>query len=136
MSFGLFNSLSTFRRCMINILLDLLEDCMEVFMDDFTVYAKSFDKCLDNLSRVLRRCIDSNLILNFEKCHFMVTEGIILKHLVSARGIEVNKSKVHYFVLSNPAFVQEVRSFLGHAGFEQDRPAFVQAAIERHGLCL
>ncbi|RDX73450.1 Retrovirus-related Pol polyprotein, partial [Mucuna pruriens] len=66
MSFQLCNALSTFQRCMISIFSDLLEDCMEVFMDDFTVYAKSFDACLENLSRVLRRCMDTNLILNFE----------------------------------------------------------------------
>ncbi|RDX90581.1 hypothetical protein CR513_27535, partial [Mucuna pruriens] len=58
-------------------------DFMEVFMDDFMVYATSFDTCLENLSKVLTRCIDTNLVLNFEKFHFMVTEGIVLGHLVS-----------------------------------------------------
>ncbi|RDX89332.1 Retrovirus-related Pol polyprotein from transposon 17.6, partial [Mucuna pruriens] len=93
-------------------------DCMEVFMDDFTVYANSFEACLSNLSRVLKRCIDTNLVLNFEKCHFMATEGIMLGHLVSNRGIEVDKSKIDIITsLPNPTSVQEVRSFLGHAGF-------------------
>ncbi|RDY08783.1 Retrovirus-related Pol polyprotein, partial [Mucuna pruriens] len=91
---------------------------MEVFMDDFTVYADSFDACLENLSKVLTRCIDTNLVLNFEKCHFMVTEGIVLGHLVSNRDIEVDKSKIDITTsLPNPASVWEVRSFLGHAGF-------------------
>ncbi|RDX77869.1 hypothetical protein CR513_41943, partial [Mucuna pruriens] len=67
----------------------------------------------------------------------MVTEGIVLGHLILARGIEVDKSKVDIISsLSNPAFVREVQSFLGHAGFQQDRCASVQAAIEGHGLCL
>ncbi|RDX65068.1 Retrovirus-related Pol polyprotein from transposon opus, partial [Mucuna pruriens] len=93
-------------------------DCMEVFMDDFTVYADSFEACLSNLSRVLKRCIDTNLVLNFEKCHFMVTEGIVLGHLVSNRGIEVDKAKIDVITsLPNPASVREVRSFLGHASF-------------------
>ncbi|RDX65082.1 Retrovirus-related Pol polyprotein, partial [Mucuna pruriens] len=93
-------------------------DCMEVFMDDFTVYADSFEACLSNLTRVLRRCMDTNLVLNFEKCHFMVTEGIVLGHLVSNRGIEVDKAKIDIITsLPNPASVREVRSFLGHAGF-------------------
>ncbi|RDY12320.1 Retrovirus-related Pol polyprotein from transposon opus, partial [Mucuna pruriens] len=119
------------------IFLNLLEDYMEVFMDDFTVYTESFEAFLNNLSKVLRRCIKSNLVLNFEKCHFMVIEGIVLGHLVSARGIEVDKAKMDVIsFLSNPTFVQEVRSFLGHAGFQQDRPASVQAAIEGHGLCV
>ncbi|RDX84352.1 hypothetical protein CR513_34615, partial [Mucuna pruriens] len=65
MPFGLCNALSTFQRCMINIFSNLLQDCMEVFMDDFTVYANSFDACLGNLSKVLKRCIDTNLVLNF-----------------------------------------------------------------------
>ncbi|RDY09936.1 Retrovirus-related Pol polyprotein from transposon 17.6, partial [Mucuna pruriens] len=69
--FGLCSTPSTFQRCMISIFLDLLEDCMEVFMDDFTVYTESFDACLENLSQVLRRCMDTDLVLNFEKCHFM-----------------------------------------------------------------
>ncbi|RDX92376.1 Retrovirus-related Pol polyprotein from transposon opus, partial [Mucuna pruriens] len=92
-------------------------DCMEVFMNDFTVYADSFDACLENLSKVLTRCIDINLVLNFEKCHFIVTEGIMLGHLVSNRGIEVDKSKIDIITsLPNPASVREVRSFLGHVG--------------------
>jgi len=59
-------------------------------MDDFTVYGSSFDACLDSHSRIIGRCIDTNLVLNFEKCHFMVHEGIVLGHLVSSRGIEVD----------------------------------------------
>ncbi|RDX84277.1 Retrovirus-related Pol polyprotein from transposon 17.6, partial [Mucuna pruriens] len=91
---------------------DLLQDYMEVFMGDFTVYANSFDACLGNLSKVLKRCIDTNL------CHFMVTEGIVLGHLVSNRGIEVDKSKIDIITsFPNPTLVREVRSFLGHAGF-------------------
>ncbi|RDY06314.1 Retrovirus-related Pol polyprotein, partial [Mucuna pruriens] len=56
--------------------------------------------------------------VNFEKCHFMVTEGIVLGHLVSNRGIEVDKSKIDIITsIQNPTFVREVRSFLGYAGF-------------------
>ncbi|RDX98270.1 Retrovirus-related Pol polyprotein from transposon 17.6, partial [Mucuna pruriens] len=91
---------------------------MEVFMDDFTVYVDSFEACLENLSKVLKRCIDTNLVLNFEKCHFMVTEGIVLGHLIYNKGIEVDKSKIDIITsLPNPTSVREVRSFLGHAGF-------------------
>ncbi|RDX77799.1 Retrovirus-related Pol polyprotein, partial [Mucuna pruriens] len=117
MPFGLCNALSIFRRCMINIFSHLLEDCMEVFMDDFTIYVESFEACLENLSQVLTRCMETNLMLNFEKCHFMVIEGIVLGHLVSNRGIEVDKAKVNIITsIPNPAFVWEIRSFLGHAG--------------------
>ncbi|RDX64782.1 Retrovirus-related Pol polyprotein, partial [Mucuna pruriens] len=118
MPFGLSNAPSTFQRCMMSIFSDLLQDCMEVFMDDFTVYAESFDACLNNLSKVLKRCTDTNLVLNFEKCHFMVTEGIVLGHLVSNRGIEVDKAKIDVITsLPSPTSIREVRSFLGHADF-------------------
>ncbi|RDX74187.1 Retrovirus-related Pol polyprotein, partial [Mucuna pruriens] len=118
MPFGLCNAPSTFQRCMTSIFSNLLQECMEVFMDEFTVYAESFEACLGNLSKVLKRCIDTNLVLNFEKCHFIVTEGIVLGHLVSNRGIEVDKSKIDIISpLPNPTSVREVRSFLGHAGF-------------------
>ncbi|RDX77627.1 Retrovirus-related Pol polyprotein from transposon 17.6, partial [Mucuna pruriens] len=118
MSFGPCNAPSTFQRCMKSIFSDLLQDCMEVFMDDFTVYADSFKACLSNLSKVLKRCVDTNLVLNFEKCHFMVIEGIVLGHLVSNRGIEVDKSKIDIITsLPNPTSVRKVRSFLGHVGF-------------------
>ncbi|RDY09248.1 Retrovirus-related Pol polyprotein from transposon opus, partial [Mucuna pruriens] len=115
---------------MISILSVLLEDCMEVFMDDITVYVESFDSCMDNLSWVLCKCIDSNLITNFEKCPSMVTEGIVLGHLISSRGIKVDKAKVDVIAsLSNLASVREVQSFLGH----QDHSAPIHASIEEHG---
>ncbi|RDY02081.1 Retrovirus-related Pol polyprotein from transposon 17.6, partial [Mucuna pruriens] len=118
MSFGLCNAPTTFQYWMTSIFLDLLHDCMEVFMDDFTVYAMSFDACLENLSRVLTRCINTSIVLNFEKFHSMVTKGIVLGHLVSSRSIEVDKSKIDIITsLPNPASVREVRSFLGHTGF-------------------
>ncbi|XP_042448421.1 uncharacterized protein LOC122033464 [Zingiber officinale] len=118
MSFGLCNAPGTFQRCMVSIFADLLEHCMEVFMDDFTVYGSSFDACLDSLSCVLHRCVEKNLVLNFEKCYFMVQHGIVLGHIVSEKGIEVDPAKISVITaLSYPTCVREVRSFLGHAGF-------------------
>ncbi|RDY04484.1 Retrovirus-related Pol polyprotein, partial [Mucuna pruriens] len=103
---------------MTSIFSNQLQQCMEVFMDDFTVYADSFNACLENLSKVLTRCIDTNLVLNFEKCHFMVTKGIVLGHLVSNKGIEVDKAKVDIITsLPNPTSMREVCSFSGHVGF-------------------
>ncbi|KAL0291643.1 UNVERIFIED_CONTAM: Retrovirus-related Pol polyprotein from transposon opus [Sesamum radiatum] len=87
-------------------------------MDDFSVYASSFNACLVNLGKVLQRCEETNLVLNWEKCHFMVKEGIVLGHKVSYRGIEVDKAKVDLIAkLPPPQSVKEVRGFLGHAGF-------------------
>ncbi|RDX85656.1 Retrovirus-related Pol polyprotein from transposon 17.6, partial [Mucuna pruriens] len=111
-AFGLCNVSSTFQRCMTSIFSDLLQDCMEIFMDDFTVYADSFDTCLENLFKVLTRCINTNLVLNFEKCHFMVTDGIVLGHLVSNKGIEVDKSKIDIITsLPNPTSVRFIKNF-------------------------
>ena len=118
MPFGLCNALGTFQRCMVSICSDLIKNYIEIFMDDFTVYGDSFDACLDNLSHVLEHCIETNLVLNFEKCHFMVEKGSVLGHIVSCRGIEVDKAKIDLVVnLPYPTSVREVRSFLGHAGF-------------------
>ena len=118
MPFGLCNAPATFQRCMVSIFSDYIEHIIEVFMDDFTVSGDSFDNCLHNLSLVLQRCIETNLVLNSENCHFMVEQDIVLGHVVSSRGIEVDKAKVDTIQsLPYPTSVWEVRSFLGHAGF-------------------
>ena len=97
---------------------DMLEQGVEVFMDDFSVLGDSFDACLMNLARVLQRCEETNLVLNWEKCHFMVQEGIVLGHKVSSKGLEVDKAKLETIgKLPPPSSVKGVRSFLGHAGF-------------------
>jgi hypothetical protein len=96
----------------------MVERFLEIFMDDFSVFGDSFDDCLINLEKVLSRCEEKNLVLNWEKCHFMVTNGIVLGHIVSSKGIEVDKSKIELIAnLPTPKSVKDVRSFLGHAGF-------------------
>ncbi|XP_070019442.1 uncharacterized protein [Nicotiana sylvestris] len=118
MPFGLCNAPATFQRCMMAIFTDMVEDIIEVFMDDFSVVGNSFDECLINLTRVLKWCIETNLVLNWEKCHFMVQEGIVLGHRVSSKGIEVDRAKVDVIAkLPPPTSVKAIKSFLGHAGF-------------------
>ncbi|GJR56249.1 reverse transcriptase domain-containing protein [Tanacetum coccineum] len=118
MPFGLGNAPSTFQRCMMAIFHDMIEKTMEVFMDDFSVFGDSFDSCLSNLEKMLKRCEDTNLVLNWEKCHFMCREGIVLGHKISKSGIEVDRAKVDVIAkLPHPTTVKGVRSFLGHAGF-------------------
>ena len=91
---------------------------MEIFMDDFTLYGSSFENCLHNLGTILHRCQDKNLALNWEKGHFMVTEGIVLGHMISTAGLEVDQAKVSIIKnLMPPTTVKGIRSFLGHAGF-------------------
>ena len=89
-------------------------------MDDLTVYGNSSESCLGNLDRVLKKCQEKNLVLNFETCHFMVPEGIILEHIVSEKGIQVDKAKVEVInKLLFPTIPKEIRAFLGHAGFNR-----------------
>nr|GFB13629.1 reverse transcriptase domain-containing protein [Tanacetum cinerariifolium] len=91
---------------------------MEVFMDEFLVFGNSFRTCLSHLDKMLKRCEDTNLCLNWEKSHFMVKEGIILNHKISKNGIEVDKAKVYVIAkLHHLTTVKGIRSFLGHAGF-------------------
>ena len=73
MGFGLCNAPGTFQRCMLSIFSEYIEKSIEVFMDDFSVFGDSFDACLGNLEVILQRCVETNLVLNWEKCHFMVT---------------------------------------------------------------
>ena len=83
-----------------------------------TVYGESFEECLINLETILHRCIEKNLVLNWEKCYFMVNEGIVLGHIISEKGIEVDKEKVYLISkLPPPTNVKTVRQILGHAGF-------------------
>ncbi|RVW60833.1 Retrovirus-related Pol polyprotein from transposon 17.6 [Vitis vinifera] len=118
MPFGLCNAPATFQRCMLSIFSDMVERIMEVFMDDITVYGSSYEECLMHLEAVLHRCIEKDLVLNWEKCHFMVQKGIVLGHIISKNGIEVDKAKVELIVkLPPPTNVKGIRQFLGHAGF-------------------
>ncbi|GJX77270.1 reverse transcriptase domain-containing protein [Tanacetum coccineum] len=117
MPFGLCNAPGTFQRCMMAIFHDMIEKTMEVFMDDFSVFGDSFSTCLSHLEKMLKRCEDTNLSLNWEKSHFMVKEGIVLGHKISKSGIEVDRAKVEVIAkLPHPTTVKGVRSFLGHAG--------------------
>nr|GEX70045.1 reverse transcriptase domain-containing protein [Tanacetum cinerariifolium] len=118
MPFGLCNALGTFQRCMLAIFHDMVEKTMEVFTDDFSVFGNSFENCLSRLDKMLQRCEDTNLSLNWEKSHFMVKEGIVLGHKISKNRIEVDGAKVDVIAkLPHPTTVNGVRSFLGHAGF-------------------
>ncbi|GJU16658.1 putative nucleotidyltransferase, ribonuclease H [Tanacetum coccineum] len=118
MPFRLCNASVTFQRCMTAIFHDMCNDFMEVFMDDFFVFCNSFDSCLTNLSKMLARCKETNLVLNWEKYHFMVKEGIVLGHKISKSSIEIDKAKVDVIAkLPYPTNVKGVRSFLGHARF-------------------
>ena len=73
---------------------------------------------LRKFGTVLQRCQDKNLALNWEKCHFMVTYGIVLGHMISVARLEVDQAKVSIIkTLMPPITIKGLRSFLVHAGF-------------------
>ena len=113
MSFELCNAPASFQGCMMFIFSGMIKNIIEVFMDDFSIYGKPLYHCLENLDKVFQRCEEKRIVLNWEKCHFMVREGIVL-----GRGIEVDKAKIEVIErLSLPINIKGIRSFLGHAGF-------------------
>ncbi|GKC09470.1 reverse transcriptase domain-containing protein [Tanacetum coccineum] len=94
---------------MMAIFHDMIKKTMELFMDDFSVFGDSFDSCLFNLDKMLKHCEDTNLVLNWEECHFMCMLG----HKISKSGIEVDRAKVDVITkLPHPTTVKGVRSFL------------------------
>ena len=118
MPFGLCNAPTTFQRCMVAIFFDLVENIMKLFMNNFSVFGCSFEYCLQNLGVALHICTEKNLVLNWEKCHLMVKEGIVLGHQISSEGLEVDQAKISTIeTLVPPTTVRGVGSFLGHAGF-------------------
>ncbi|GJT65078.1 hypothetical protein Tco_1016558 [Tanacetum coccineum] len=95
---------------MMAIFHDMIEETMEVFMYDFSVFRDSFSSCLSHLDKMLKRCEDTNLVPNLEKCHFMVKEGIVLGHKISKSRIEVDRAKVDVIAkLPHPTSVKGVQ---------------------------
>ena len=107
---GLCNVPTTFQRCMISIFSNVVEEILEFFMDDLIVYAKTFDDCLLNLKKGLKICIEKDLVLNWEKCHFMTTSGVVLGHIISKESIQVDPTKIEFISkLPSPTTIKEVR---------------------------
>nr|GEU69535.1 retrovirus-related Pol polyprotein from transposon 17.6 [Tanacetum cinerariifolium] len=112
--------------CMLAIFHDMIEESVEVFMNDFSVFGNSFDNCLHNLDKMLQCCKDANLVLNWEKCHFMVKEGIVLRHKVFGVGLEVDKAKIDNlpFELICDASEYAVRAVLGQKDGKHFHPVY------------
>ncbi|GJX55480.1 reverse transcriptase domain-containing protein [Tanacetum coccineum] len=108
MPFGLCYAPATFQICMLAIFHHMIEESVEVFMDYFSVFGDSFDKSLNNLDKMLQYCKDAHLVLNWEKCHFMVKEGIMLGHKVSSAGLEVDKAKINVISKLPPLLISKV----------------------------
>jgi len=114
--FGLCNAPTTFQREVLTIFANLIHECVEVYMDDFS--RSTFDDCLDNLEKVIKIYMETNLSLRNQKCFMMLTEGIVLGHHIYSSGIKVDPTKIKVIVnLMPPKTGIEVRSFLGYAGY-------------------
>ena len=118
MPFGLCNAPTTFQRCMTVIFSDFLGDSLEVFMDDFSVFGNDFDNYLAHVTKMLEVCVRKRLVISCEKSHFMVREGVVLRHIVLGKGLEVDNTKIE--VIQNLPLlgtIRDLRSFLGHVTF-------------------
>ena len=118
MPFGLCNAPSTFKICMMAIFTDYIDNFMEMFMDDFSVFGSSFDVCFANLSTVLKRCEEVNLVLSWEKVTSWSKKELCWVTKYLKKGLRLIKSTVD--LISNlpvPSSVKQVRSFPSHAGF-------------------
>lgn len=82
------NTPTTLQRCMMAIFFDIVEKYIEEFIDYFLVFGDSFDNYLEHLSLVLQNCKEMNMVINWEKCHFIVNEGIVLRHMISSHVID------------------------------------------------
>ena len=94
MPFDLCNAPETFQRCMNAVFSEFIGEYLEIFLDDFSFFGISFDNCLTNLEQVLKSCVQNNLVLSWQKSHFIVQEGIVLGHIISKEGIKVDEAKV------------------------------------------
>ena len=92
--FGLCNAAATFQCVVLSIFADLIHETMEVFMDEFTSHGGYFEESLPNLDKVLTRCKEANLSLNSEKFRMMLTQGVVLGHLISPNGSKVDPVKI------------------------------------------
>ena len=94
MPFGLCNAPTMFQRCMMGIFSDFLGDSLEVLMDDFCVFGDDFDSFLAHRTKIFEVYVRKRLVLSWEKSHFMIQEGVVLRHLISGKGLEVDKAKI------------------------------------------
>lgn len=116
--FGLCKAPTTFQREILSIFLDLISEGLDLYMDDFTPYVNEFEQALQNLEKIIERCVSTRLCLSNEKFHMMMTEGVVLGHYIFVAGIQVDLSNIEVILMVPTPLTQiEVRNFLGYVGY-------------------
>jgi hypothetical protein len=118
MSFGLTNAPAHFTYLMNSIFMPELDKFVVVFIDDILIYSKNEEEHAKHLRIVLTPLREHQLYAKFSKCAFWLEEIQFLGHVLSAKGIAVDPSKIKDILEWNsPTTVHQVRSFLGLAGY-------------------
>ena len=118
MPFGLTNAPATFQRLMSHAFKEYLRVFLEIFMDDLCVHSLSRADHIEHLRLVFEKCRVYRICLNPDKCKFMVRQGKILGHIVSANGISTDEEKIKVIVeLPRPIHAKGVQIFMGHCGY-------------------
>jgi hypothetical protein len=121
MCFGLCNGLATFQRVMTFAFSDLIHKSMMVFIDDFSTHSKREDH-LHWIRECLIKCSRTRIALNPDKLFVGVVRGVLLGHIVSVSGIELDPEKVEVIHnLKPPTNVKGVHKVLGHIGWYRSR---------------
>lgn len=116
--FGLCNAPAMFQKAILSNFVDLINEGLEVYMDEFSLYGDKFDQALQTLEKVLEQCLATRLCLSNVKCHMMMAEGVILGHYISAARIQVDPTKIQVILLLPTTYTQmDVHRFFGYAGY-------------------
>ena len=114
--FGICNALTTFQRVVLAIFTDL--ECVEIYMDDFSMFGDSFQEALKNLEKLLLCYQEDHLTFSDKKFRVMCKAGVVLGHLISNKGIQEDPAKIKVILsLPIPKIQREVRDFRGNVGY-------------------
>jgi hypothetical protein len=118
MSFGLTNAPAYFMCLMNSVFMNELDKFVVVFIDDILIYSKSKAEHANHLRIVLQRLRDHKLYAKLSKCELWLDSVKFLGHTISKDDISVDPSKVQEVMdWKPPKTVQQIRSFLGLAGY-------------------
>jgi hypothetical protein len=117
-SFGLTNAPTYFMYLMSKVFMEYLDKFVVIFINDILIFSKTEEEHENHLRKVLEKLRSNQLYAKFSKCEFWLTEVAFLRHVISARGVSIDPSKVKDVLnWMPPTNASEIRSFLGLAGY-------------------